>query len=437
MKKLLLLLLSPFFVQAQLHYHGGTPCLYDHGVVMMDQQFPGYKDRVNQTFEEAKRLGSQNLDSRNVLTIPVVFHVVWKNAAENLPQAKIQEQLDVLNECYRRRNADTVNLRQFFVPIAGDPMIEFVLAGVERVQTTVDFEPDITGGLADEVKQTSQGGSDAWDTDHYLNIWICDIKPITFLGIPLGEILGYAYPPAGLSNWPSGSSAPSPNLDGVVLDYLTIGRGTTLQMNTGGPTPVTLNVEGRTAVHEVGHYLGLRHIWGDGGGLGGGNSCNADDGCNDTPNQGAQSEFNCDQTQNTCGSGPQDSLDMIENFMDYSSELCQNSFTRDQIAIMRGVLAGPRAGLTQPVSVTQQNELAMEIYPNPNQGTFNIVLDNRFNGEVKVSIFDCLGREVFFGNYQIEGQNNINISTNLSNGLYFVTIENNLRKVSKKISISQ
>jgi hypothetical protein len=151
MKLLFSFLLLPFIFQAQVHYHGNQPCLYDHAKQLREQQFPGYNNQVNAIFEEAKRIGNQSLESRNILTIPVVFHVVWKAAAENIPQQKIQEQLDVLNECYRRMNADTVNMRSVFQSVAGDPMIEFVLAGVNRVQTTADFAPSFTG-LPDEVK---------------------------------------------------------------------------------------------------------------------------------------------------------------------------------------------------------------------------------------------------------------------------------------------
>jgi Secretion system C-terminal sorting domain/Pregnancy-associated plasma protein-A len=261
------------------------------------------------------------------------------------------------------------------------------------------------------------------------------LKPITFAGIVLGEVFGYAYPPAGLPNWPAGQGAPSPNLDGVVIDYVMIGRGTSFTMNTGG-APITINVEGRTTVHEVGHHLGLRHIWGDGGGFGGGNSCGVDDGCQDTPNQGAQSNFDCDQTQNTCTSVPNDSIDMVENYMDYSAETCQNTFTHDQIAIMRGVLGEPRSGLTQPLSVENIYPLSVEVYPNPSNGNFNLSLNDQFKGETTISIFDCLGRIVLTKSFNLS-LSNISVELDLVDGLYFLSVENGGKRVGKRVVVEK
>ena len=104
-------------------------------------------------------------------------------------------------------------------------------------------------------------------------------------------------------------------------------------------------INGRTATHEVGHYFGMRHIWGDGGGIFGGSSCNEDDGIADTPNQGAQSSNNCDTTLNTCVDPVGDMPDLIENHMDYSDETCKNMWTQMQADFIRNVLENERSGL--------------------------------------------------------------------------------------------
>ena len=144
-------------------------------------------------------------------------------------------------------------------------------------------------------------------------------------------------------------------LDGVVIDYRVFGRNSPFELDLGQGTPIV--TQGRTPVHEVGHYLGLRHVWGDGGGLLGGDSCMEDDGVADTPNSGSQANFDCDPTRNTCIDATDDLPDMIENFLDYSSEACMNSFTMGQIEIMRGVLENERCMLVDACSVLSTNAL--------------------------------------------------------------------------------
>lgn len=311
-------------------------CAYDHAVQQRDQQFPGYKAAVDAVFAEAQRLGTQQ-QGRSTYVVPVAVHVVWKEPVEMLPECKVIEQIEILNEDYNRMNADAANLRAIFQGIAGNPSIEFRLDTIIWKQTSTLFYstspfPDIT--VTNKVKKSADGGSDALATDQYLNIWMCNMGT--------SGVLGFAYPPAGLANWPADSEAPTPQEEGVVLDYRVVGRyGEYTQQGT------TLYTQGRAASHEVGHYLGLRHIWGDGlSAIFGIPDCSATDGVADTPTQGIGSQFACDTTQNTCGAGTAGDLpDMIENFMDYSTESCQNSFTQGQIAIMHGVLTAERANL--------------------------------------------------------------------------------------------
>ncbi|CAA6822012.1 MAG: T9SS C-terminal target domain-containing protein [uncultured Aureispira sp.] len=347
-------LASIFFLFALNHTYAQNTwhkCGFDHAIQQFEQQQPGYKQHIDAVFDEATRLGLQSQYNRVIHTIPVAVHVVWKTPNEKLSECTISEQIEILNEDFRRQNTDAGNLRPIFNSIAADTEIEFRLDTIIWTQSNVDFAtlgpfgglfPDPTS--IDSVKGTSL----PLDPDQYLNIWT--------LNLGSGGLLGYAYPPDSLPNWPAGASAPSKNREGVVLHYEVLGgpKTFTLAGALGGP-PTVLNVQGRTAVHEVGHYLGLRHIWGDGttGGLFPQPSCSVDDGIGDTPNCLDRSSFDCDTTKNSCDTTLLNDLpDMVENYMDYSSESCMNSFTTGQKTLMKGVLNGPRAGLaTTPIKV--------------------------------------------------------------------------------------
>jgi hypothetical protein len=355
----------------------------------MERNYPGYLDVVNKTFEEAKERSVRPYRGQPVYTIPTVVHIVWKEEEENLHDSIIYNQIEVLNEDFRRMNADADNIRSIFADRVGDPGIEFELVAIERVQTESEFTPRLTG-LPDELKVTDEGGSDAWETEKHLNIWVCRIQPLTIGGTTLGKVLGYAYPPAGLDHWPEGVSAPEPHYDGVVIDFRIFGRNNDLTIDPGIGDPV--KGYGRTATHEVGHYLGLRHIWGD---AFFGDGCSVDDGVEDTPNQESSSNWACDTLVNSC---PEDDLpDMIENFMDYAKENCMNSFTFGQIAIMRAVLEGPRRGLIEPTS-TVQPEMAtvrVNVYPNPTgSGQVQLAIGGINPLDLKLQLFDSIGRLV-------------------------------------------
>lgn len=369
------------------------PCLHDLAVEHKEAQFPGYKKHVAQVIQTAVTERRAKTINEEVYTIPVVVHVVWKLPEENIPEERIEAQIRVLNEAYRRQNPDTVNTRDIFLPVVGDAKIEFVLTEVVRVQTNEFFQPTFTFSgttLPDKVKRSAQGGSDAVDPVHHLNIWVCAIRPLTILGNQ-SPILGYAYPPAGLAHWPAGTQAPAPDLEGVVVDYRVVGDSLSYNAYGLGPLPM----RGRTTVHEVGHYLGLRHISGDGLlAILGVPDCDADDGVEDTPQQGRQSQFDCNQDQNTCNDGAGDLPDMIENYMDYSRETCQNSFTMGQIEIMRAVLEGPRSGLIEQVMSSASTLAATvggTVFPNPSGGLFELNVREHIGAYI-FSVTDMYGR---------------------------------------------
>lgn len=279
------------------------------------QQDPGLEARMQkiETFTQNKIQEMQNskIDG-SIITIPVVVHVLYRNATENISVAQIQSQLDVLNEDFRRTNPDADNVWSQ----AADSEIEFCLVtvdpngnattGITRKSTTRrDW------GTSDDMKRSSTGGIDAWNTSEYLNMWI--VPQMLSNG---GTILGYA-------QFPGGNSA----TDGVVMGYNYFGRTGNVSAPFDG---------GRTTTHEVGHYFNLRHIWGD-------SNC-GNDFVSDTPTH-QTSNGGCPVGQVSCGS-----TDMVQNYMDYTNDSCMNLFTTGQKNRMRAVLEAGGARRTLALS---------------------------------------------------------------------------------------
>jgi hypothetical protein len=240
--------------------------------------------------------------SSTVHTIPVVVHLVYKNAAENLPDSVIFSQIDVLNEDFARLNADTGNTPAGF-NVAGATSFRFCLAqrdendnptsGIERRMTTVPQFSDTTL----DIYSFAAGGLDAWDVERYFNIWVCALD--TSL--------------RGFGEFPDIS--PHTSTYGAVVNYLFFGRG--------GAALAPYN-QGRTATHEVGHCLGLHHIWGDGV-----SGCTDDDGVADTPLQSSATN-GCRTFPAFDACTPGGNGVMFMNYMDNSNDACKNMFTLGQ-----------------------------------------------------------------------------------------------------------
>lgn len=272
------------------------------------QQLEQLEQFTNEYLESAEAKAFAN----GILSIPVIVHVVYNTAAENISDAQIASQIQVLTDDFRRFNADAANTPSDFTGVAADSEIEFCLTQTIRVQTaTTSF------GTNDSVKFSSSGGSDAVTPTEAMNMWVCNIG---------GGILGYA-------QFPGGSAA----TDGIVVDYRYFG--------TVGTATAPFDL-GRTATHEVGHWLNLRHIWGDGG-------CSFDDFVTDTPLAGGPNYTSSPCTYpgpNSCGAGrgnkPGDGIyDMFQNYMDYSDDGCMNLFTLGQKDRMWAAINGSRPGL--------------------------------------------------------------------------------------------
>ncbi len=391
--------------------------------------YPALEEDFKATFENA--VSATGTRANEPLHIKVVVHVVWNDPVENLHDSIIQNQIDVLNEDFNRLNADTNNLRSIFEGNTGTGNIHFDLTEIVRVHTDQLFVVDLFGtNLLPEVKHTADGGSDAWSTESYLNIWVAHIQPIEILGIPIGQILGFAFPPNGLDNWPEGVTAPTPEEDGVVLDYRVIGKNNPNTIEIPDGTGTLLTVHGRSATHEVGHYMGLRHIWGDGGLLGP-NDCLQSDGIDDTPFADSQSAFDCDKTKNSCAQIEnhynENMPDLIENFMDYAAEDCMNMFTNGQVELMRNVLAGPRSGLINEISLTENIPYrhSFQLTPNPANDVVRIDFDLPEPTEITIRIGDISGHLTLAHIRQqyYPGQNHITVNIDgFMPGMYFIEL---------------
>jgi hypothetical protein len=249
-----------------------------------------------------------------VVRIPVVVHVVWNTADQNISDAQIQSQIDVLNHDFRATNADVNTVPGVFQNLVADSRIEFFLAttdpagnptdGITRTQTNVT-----SFGTDDAIKSSASGGADAWPADRYLNMWTGRLS---------GGLLGYAQFPGG-----------PPGTDGVVILHSAFG--------TTGTATAPFHL-GRTATHEVGHFLNLFHIWGDDG-----SGCGGSDEVDDTPNQGGENVGVPTFPHVSCNNGPNG--DLFMNYMDYVDDAVMVMFTNGQSARMEACLDGVRTSL--------------------------------------------------------------------------------------------
>ncbi|HEY4209096.1 MAG TPA: T9SS type A sorting domain-containing protein [Puia sp.] len=338
-------------------------------------------------------------NSIQVIAIPVVVHIVYNNAAQDISDAQVQSQIAVLNRDYGKQNPDTSGIPGYYRGLSADVGIRFVLAnvdtngntttGIVRRQTTQrEFTVD------DAVKFTERGGDDGWDRDRYLNLWVTSLTP---------GVLGY-------------SSAPgcAKSGDGVVISYTAFG--------TTGTVRAPFNL-GRTATHEIGHWLNLIHIWGDA-------DC-GDDYVDDTPPQGGATHGNPSGMIFSCGNTPYGNLYM--DFMDFTDDAGMHLFTygqRDRIrslfapggvrnAILTSTGLAPGTVINGPAPDVP-SAAAIRLYPNPAAGSVWIVSPDASNTGSVLEIFNQVGQKVMTS--RIMGPDfQLDLST-LPRGLYFMRV---------------
>ncbi|HLG39955.1 MAG TPA: zinc metalloprotease [Chitinophagaceae bacterium] len=270
---------------------------------------PTLKSRMEAIEEFTKRIaenpGAYRLLPSGIIEIPVVFNVLYRTSAQNVSQAQLQSQIDVLNEDYAGTNADHNQTSTYNTVKAGDIGVRFVLDQVKRRSTN-----KTSWSTNNAMKKSAQGIAPTSPATK-LNIWVCNLS---------GGILGYAQFPGG-----------NANTDGVVLDDNATGRT--------GTAAAPFN-KGRTATHEVGHWLNLRHIWGDA-------TCGNDQ-VGDTPLHNTYN-FGCPAAghRSTCSGQP---IEMTMNYMDYTDDACMYMFSVGQRTRMLAVFAsgGARNSFAQP-----------------------------------------------------------------------------------------
>ncbi len=285
-------------------------CASNDVLLQQLQENPELAQRMQdiENFTEAygRNPANNRLIAGGVIEIPVVVNVLYKTAAQNISQAQIQSQIDVLNEDFKALNADYNSTPSLFQSVrSGDVKVSFVLDKVVRKSTT-----KTSWGTNDAMKKSASGIVPTSPTTK-LNLWSCNLS---------GGILGYA-------QFPGGSSA----TDGVVIDDNAFGRT--------GTVSAPYN-KGRTATHEVGHWLNLRHIWGD---ATCGNDLVGDTPAHNTANYGCPAYPH----YSTCTGTP---VEMTMNYMDYTDDACMYMFSAGQKTRMQAVFAvgGPRNSFAQP-----------------------------------------------------------------------------------------
>jgi len=273
------------------------------------ERHPEFRHRLVQIEQfTARSLLFGAMARATVTTIPVIVHVVYHTATQNISDTQVNSQIKALNRDYRAKNADRANVPNVWEGLVADANIEFQLEDITRTQTD-----QASFGTDDGVKATDTGGIEPRSPDHYLNIWVCNLG---------GGILGYAQFPGGPAQ-----------TDGVVI--LSTAFGTT------GTATAPFNL-GRTATHEVGHWLNLHHIWGDT------NDCSGTDYVADTPNAQLPNYGKPTFPHISCNNGPNG--DMFMNYMDYVDDDTMVLFTTGQAARMAAALAGPRGSITVQVA---------------------------------------------------------------------------------------
>ncbi len=355
--------------------------------------------------------------ANEIINVPVVIHVLYNTTAQNISDAQILSQLTALNKDFSNQNADRINTPEVFKNFSADIRIQFCLAQVDpagnRTGGIIRKQTNATSFTADDaMKNSLSGGDNAWDSKKYLNIWVCTLG---------SRSLGYATPPGG-----------PVDKDGLVIAYDVFG--------TTGNLRVPFN-KGRTVTHEIGHWLGLKHLWGDA-------NC-GDDEVDDTPQQQSYN-FGCPSFPHVSSCSPNSNGDMFMNYMDFSDDACMNMFTMGQKKRMRAlfaagnlrnsfltsfacdstlVQAGPLP--TTPASTSTAVDI-FKVYPNPVQSVVTVEYKPAADMQVKsIRIYSTVGVNVFTGALSKE-KTTFNLLL-LSPGLYIVRIGEGTNVFTTKI----
>lgn len=336
---------------------------------------------------------------RSTIVIPVVFQIIWGGEDEFITEQEIKSQLAALNNDFNANNFDVGYVPHEFEALVGSSNITFCLADIDpygNATTGINYKATNINeiGLSENLFYDSLGGITAWDAEKYLNIWVANT----------GHLI------SGLGSIPGLSD---PAKTGVVIHPHYFGNGKFENF-----------AKGRTLVHEIGHFLGLKHLWGD-------NSiCIEDDGISDTPPQ--------KQAYSGCPVYPQSGCsesEMFMNFMDYVYDHCMFLFTEGQVEWMQATLYTHRSGLINnglsACKELEKSNLEHSIgFPNPVIDLYTIHFNKPINKLISVEVFSNLGASVMFKNVFVYDELLLDLS-HLPTGIYFIDAQNSVFKVIK------
>ena len=373
------------------------------------------KEEVLQQF-----LSEKSHTKRNNIVVPVVVHVVYKKEEENISDEQVHSQIQVLNDDFGFTNKNKLDASHAFYKYCAASGIEFKLAnidplgnptsGITRTKTNKDFWKEEE---FDDVKFTDSEGINSWDPTSYLNIWVANLDDSS-------DVLGFAILPDEVSKYPE--------YDGLVIRHEAFGT-----VGTAGKNGYGFANLGRTATHEIGHWLNLKHIWGDA-------VCGNDFVADTEPADSSNSD--CPKfphhPKNSCGSS--ENGEMFMNYMDYTSDECMNMFTIGQIERMKAALFTYRSKIMTSkgyyMATLVENDLTnyLEVYPNPSTGTIHLHIKNEVGLNTTIAMVDILGNTVkTFG----KTTNSMLLNCEeLPNGVYFIELQNSEFNTSLKLILN-
>lgn len=373
---------------------------------------PDYDIEIEEYARQIANMSENTSRTADILTVPVVVHIIHSGQTEgsgqNISDNRVRSQIEALNRDYRKMNSDVNQVPGEFASLAADTEIEFKLVdkdpqgqftkGIVRHQynniNNIDYIEDV-------IKPFNK-----WNPDKYLNIWV--------LKIPQQGVIGYSYLPS--------ASMVGSNIDGVVIDYEKFGQ-------------ISNTNNGRTCTHEVGHYLGLMHPWGNDSSN---PNCTSDDNINDTPKS--------DGPYFGCPSHPKfscTSSDMFMNYMDYVDDHCMHMFTNGQKNVLRSILLNQRSSLLDNGTITSNEEVSfltntINCYPNPAINGLTIDVEHTNTQKyTNIKLLNAVGQVLSIWDFN----NQKSISTfidvsNFSNGIYFIQVESDGIIQTEKVIIS-
>lgn len=407
---ILLFLLLPIFAIAQDFYCGAMQP--DFSGKNMDENYSHRMQELELFTQQWISENQNKVSLREVITIPVVVHIVWMDESENFTDLEIEAQIDGLTADFRKLNENASIIPPIFQPLAADVEIEFCLASIDPngietngiVRKKTDFANIGTTKSSNRKRicYDELGGSDSWDSENYINIWVGQLDGVVGIGTFPGEEISTE--------------------DGIFIDPSAFGFFCSYSRGY---------FHGRTLTHEMGHFFNLHHIWGKTG-------CDTGDLVDDTPMQDTNYKDQCPSHPiSSCGSE-----DMFMNYMDYTNDDCMAMFTIGQKERMLAALDSEyRVGLkssgacdlgnTKDITLTPDDIL---LFPNPASECVHIDLDLDNDLPVRMAIFDTAGREIYSNQVFVKDLRTFDIS-DISNGIYFIYFESNNQIASKKLII--